>query len=52
VPIETGPKKLVIPSATQLPSEDAYDTLLVIKKAQSERESAKNFLSSAFSLVQ
>ena len=52
IPIETGPKKLVVPPVAP-PGDDGYDDdLLVIRKAKSERESAHNFLSSAFDLVQ
>ena len=45
---DTGPKKLVIPQAV----DDFDNDLLTIKKSRSERESAQNFLSSAFNLVQ
>ena len=45
---DTGLKKLIIPQAV----DNADNDLLVIKKSRSERESAQNFLSSAFNLVQ
>ena len=51
VPIETGPKKLLTPPVT--PEDDDFDdNLLVIRKAASECESARNFLDAAFNLVQ
>ena len=52
VPIETGPKKLLAPQTAPPRDDDFDDNLLVIKQAKSERESARNFLDSAFNLVQ
>ena len=48
--VSAGPKKMVIPDAAMSETDD--NGLLVVKRAQSERQSAHNFLSSAFDLVQ
>ena len=55
VPISStasGPKPLAAPQPVSPETDSADDDLLVVKKAQSDGSSARNFLEAAFNLIQ
>src|SRR5690606_30743823 len=55
VPISStasGPKPLAVPQPVSPETDSTEDDLLVVKKAQSDGSSARNFLEAAFNLIQ